>query len=207
MPRVAPAKRVHANAVDNLLASTEVFPMTAPAPKGRLGNGQLRRHKHAARDRRPFSPRTGLPQAEATVGGDPGTWYEQARAYTEVKWASLAPASRPVAEALVTATVALTARSAARPRARCYGRRCSPGRSTPPLATGFGAARAARVLTRIARWSLGDWPGHRLRSTRPRSACARRDTSASKAIASYSCGTPGCRCSSTGTPAWLSVSA
>ena len=44
MPRVALAKRVHANAVDNLLASTEVFPMTAPAPKGRLGNGQLRRH-------------------------------------------------------------------------------------------------------------------------------------------------------------------
>jgi hypothetical protein len=43
MPRVALAKRVHANAVDNLLASTEVFPMTAPAPKGRLGNGQLRR--------------------------------------------------------------------------------------------------------------------------------------------------------------------
>ena len=33
MPRVALAKRVHANAVDNLLASTEVFPMTAP--KGR----------------------------------------------------------------------------------------------------------------------------------------------------------------------------
>jgi hypothetical protein len=30
MPRVALAKRVHANAVDNLLASTEVFPMTAP---------------------------------------------------------------------------------------------------------------------------------------------------------------------------------
>jgi hypothetical protein len=67
MPRVALAKRVHANAVDNLLASTEVFPMTAPAPKGRLGNGQLRRHKDAVRDRRPFSPRTGLPEAEATV--------------------------------------------------------------------------------------------------------------------------------------------
>ena len=30
MPRVALAKRAHANAVDNLLASTEVFPMTAP---------------------------------------------------------------------------------------------------------------------------------------------------------------------------------
>lgn len=66
MPRVALAKRVHANAVDNLLASTEVFPMTAPAPKGRLGNGQLRLHKDAVRDRRPFSPRTGLPEAEAT---------------------------------------------------------------------------------------------------------------------------------------------
>jgi len=74
-------------------------------------------------------------------------------------------------------------------------------------AAGFRDARAARELTRITRWSLGDWPGHRLRSTRSRSACARRDTSASKAIASYSCGTPGCRCSSTGTPAWLSVSA
>ena len=107
MPRVALAKRVRANAVDNLLASTEVFPMTAPAPKGRLGNGQLRRHKDAVRDRRPFSPRTGLPEAEATVGEDPVTWYKQARASTEVKWASLAPASRrPVAEALVTVTVA-----------------------------------------------------------------------------------------------------
>lgn len=101
MPRVALAKRVHANAVDNLLASTEVFPMTAPAPKGRLGNGQLRRHEDAVRDRRSFSPRTGLPEAEATVGEDPVAWYKQARASTEVTWASLAPASRrPVAEAL-----------------------------------------------------------------------------------------------------------
>jgi hypothetical protein len=48
---------------------------------------------------------------------------------------------------------------------------------------------------------------HRLRSMRSRSLCARRDTSASKAMASYSCGTPGRRCSSTGTPARLSVSA
>ena len=205
MPRVALAKRVHASAVDNLLASTEVFPMT-PAPKGRLGNGQLRRHKHAARDRRPFSPRTGLPEAEATVGEDPVTWYKLAPT-PRSSGRAWPRASRPVAEDLVTATVALTARSAARPRARCYGRRCSPGRSTPPLATGFRDARAARALTRITRWSLGDWPGHRLSSTRPRSACARRDTSASKAIASYSCGTPGCRCSSTCTPAWLSVSA
>ena len=122
--------------------------MTAPAPKGRLGNGQLRRHKDAVRDRRPFSPRTGLPEAEATVGEDPVTWYKQARASTEVKWASLAPASRrPVAEALVTVTVALTARSAARPRARCYGRRCSPGRSTPPLATRSRRRRPPPHLT------------------------------------------------------------
>ena len=49
--------------------------------------------------------------------------------------------------------------------------------------------------------------GHRLLSTRWRSARARCETSALKAMASYSCGTPGCRCSSTGTPPWLRVSA
>ena len=51
MPRVALAKRVHANAVDNLLASTEVFPMTAPAPKGLTGKaaaGSTQRRKRSA---------------------------------------------------------------------------------------------------------------------------------------------------------------
>ncbi len=38
------------------------------------------------------------------------TWYEHARAYTEAKWANLAPISRrSLAEALVTVTIALTA--------------------------------------------------------------------------------------------------
>jgi acetyl esterase/lipase len=59
----------------------------------------------------------------------------------------------------------------------------------------------------LAGWSYDDnatgWnallgPGHEHREV---------DTSASKAMASYSCGTPGCRCNSTGTPARLSVSA
>jgi integrase len=73
-----------------------------------LADGFLDGLKDAARDRRPFSPRSGLPDAK-TAGGEPVTWYAHARAYAEAKWPSLAPVSRrSVAEALVTVTVALT---------------------------------------------------------------------------------------------------
>ena len=80
-----------------------------------LADGFLDDLKDAARDRRPFSPRTGLPAAE-TDGGETVTWYEHARAYAEAKWADLAPVSRrSVAEALVTVTVALTGKEKGAP--------------------------------------------------------------------------------------------
>jgi hypothetical protein len=59
-----------------------------------LADGFLTGLKDAARDRRPFSPRTGLPEAGTTQ--EMITWYEHARAYAEAKWANLArsPAGR-----------------------------------------------------------------------------------------------------------------
>src|SRR5271165_4298511 len=83
-----------------------------------LADGFLDGLKDAVRDRRPFSPRTGLPGAETTEG-ETITWYEHARAYTEAKWGNLAPVSRrSVAEALVTVTIALTAREPGTPEPR-----------------------------------------------------------------------------------------
>jgi integrase len=75
-----------------------------------LADGFLADLKDAVRDRRPFSPRTGLPQTE-TTDGEIITWYEHARAYAEAKWPNLAPVSRrSVAEALVTVTIALASK-------------------------------------------------------------------------------------------------
>jgi integrase len=83
-----------------------------------LADGFLDELKDAARDRRPFSPRTGLPATE-TVGGETVTWYEHARGYAEAKWAGLAPVSRrSLAEALVTVTVALTGKEKGAPEPR-----------------------------------------------------------------------------------------
>jgi len=80
-----------------------------------LAGGFLDDLRDAARDRRPFSPRTGLPAAETTEG-EMITWFEHARSYAEAKWASLAPVSRrSVAEALVTVTIALTAKEEGAP--------------------------------------------------------------------------------------------
>src|SRR5260370_38602427 len=80
-----------------------------------LADGFLDDLKDAVRDRRPFSPRTGLPAAE-TADGEMVTWYEHARSYAEAKWPSLAPVSRrSVAEALVTVTIALTVKERGAP--------------------------------------------------------------------------------------------
>ncbi len=50
-----------------------------------LADGFLDGLKDAVRDRRrPFNPRTGLPEAE-TTGDEMITWYAHARAYTEAK--------------------------------------------------------------------------------------------------------------------------
>ena len=87
--------------------------------KGRpLADGFLTGLKDAVRDRRPFNPRTGLPEAEVTED-ELITWYAHARAYTEVKWANLAPVSRrSVAEALVTVTIALSDKEPGAPEPR-----------------------------------------------------------------------------------------
>ena len=87
-----------------------------------LADGFLDNLKDAARDRRPFSPRTGLPATETTEG-ETVTWYEHARSYAEAKWPNLAPVSRrSVAEALVTVTIALTAKEKGAPEARVLRR-------------------------------------------------------------------------------------
>jgi integrase len=83
-----------------------------------LADGFLDGLKDAVRYRRPFNPRTGVPDAETTEG-EIITWYEHARAYTEVKWPNLAPVSRrSVAEALVTVTIALTSKEPGEPEAK-----------------------------------------------------------------------------------------
>ncbi len=102
-----------------------------------LADGFLDGLKDAVRDRRPFSPRTGLPGTEATEG-EMVTWYAHARAYAEAKWGGLAPVSRrSVAEALVTVTIALSAQGAgAPPEARVLRQALfALERSTPPPAT------------------------------------------------------------------------
>jgi hypothetical protein len=83
-----------------------------------LADGFLDGLKDAVRDRRPFDPRTGLPEAE-TTGDELVTWYTHARSYAEAKWPNLAPVSRrSVAGALVTVTVALTAKEPGAPDAK-----------------------------------------------------------------------------------------
>jgi len=83
-----------------------------------LADGFLDGLKDAVRDRRPFNPRTGLPEAD-TTGDELVTWYAHARSYAEAKWPNLAPVSRrSVAEALVTVTVALTAKEPGAPDAK-----------------------------------------------------------------------------------------
>ncbi len=83
-----------------------------------LADGFLDGLKDAARDRRPFNPRTGLPDAE-TTRDELITWYAHARSYTEAKWPNLAPVSRrSVAEALATVTIALTAKEPGAPEGK-----------------------------------------------------------------------------------------
>jgi len=87
-----------------------------------LADGFLDGLKDAVRDRRPFNPRTGLPDAE-TIEEEMITWYAHARAYTEAKWPNLAPVSRrSVAEALVTVTIALTTKEPGAPEPRMLRR-------------------------------------------------------------------------------------
>ena len=83
-----------------------------------LPDGFLTKLKDAIRDGQPFNPRTGLPEAEVTEE-ELISWYAHARAYTEVKWANLAPVSRrSIAEALVTVTIALSEKEPGAPEPR-----------------------------------------------------------------------------------------
>ena len=83
-----------------------------------LADGFLDGLKDAVRDRRPFNPRTGLPDA-GTTEEEMITWYGHARAYAAAKWPNPAPVSRrSVAEALVTVTIALTTKEPGAPEPR-----------------------------------------------------------------------------------------
>jgi len=117
-----------------------------------LADGFLDGLKDAARSRRPFSPRTGRPVAEPAEG-EPVTWYEHARAYAEAKWPNLAPVSRrSVAEALVTVTIALTAKQNGAPepkvlRRALFGWAFNPGarEQDPPREITAALGWAARA--------------------------------------------------------------
>jgi integrase len=80
-----------------------------------LADGFLTELKDAARSRQPFDTHTGLPRTSSD-DGEPVTWYQHARTYTEAKWPALAPVSRrSVAEALLTLTIALSAKERGAP--------------------------------------------------------------------------------------------
>ena len=139
--------------------------------KGRpLADGFLAGLKDAVRDRRPFNPRTGLPDT-GTAGGEQVTWYQHARAYTEAKWPNLAPVSRrSVAEALVTVTIALTAGERGGPEAKVlrqalFGWAFNPPPATPPRHprspppwTGPPASRCRSPRCRTPRPCGWRWP-------------------------------------------------
>ena len=119
-----------------------------------LADGFLTGLKDAARDRRSFSARTGLPEAE-TTGDEMVTWYQHARTYAEAKWPNLAPVSRrSVAEALVTVTIALTSKEPGAPeptvlRAALFGWAFNPAtreQAPPPeIAAALGCAGRASL--------------------------------------------------------------
>ena len=129
-----------------------------------LADGFLDDLKDAARDRRPFSPRTGLPAAETTEG-EMVTWYEHARSYAEAKWPSLAPVSRrSVAEALVTVTIALTAKEKGAPEPRVLRRALFAWAFNPATRE---RTRRARSPSPSAGWPAPPCPSARW-TTRPR---------------------------------------
>jgi hypothetical protein len=63
----------------------------------------------AARDGKPFDPATGLPAQPKPASRPDVTWYQHARAYSQMKWPDQAAKSRrSTAESLTTITLALT---------------------------------------------------------------------------------------------------
>jgi hypothetical protein len=75
-----------------------------------LADAFLTTLKDAARHGTPFDPGSGQPAPATLARPHAVTWYEHARAYSQVKWPDLAAKSRrSVAEALATITLALSA--------------------------------------------------------------------------------------------------
>jgi integrase len=78
-------------------------------PHKPLADAFLTTLKTAARDGTPFDPATGQPATPAAARAADVTWYDHARAYSQMKWPDLAAKSRrSTAEALTTITLALT---------------------------------------------------------------------------------------------------
>ena len=78
-----------------------------------LADGFTARLKTAISDHLPFDENTGLPPAAGHAAAS-RSWYDHARAYTEMKWPHLAATSRrSAAEALTTVTEALAPRRGA----------------------------------------------------------------------------------------------
>src|SRR5262249_20317365 len=110
--------------------------------------------KDAVRDRRPFNPRTGLPEAE-TNGDEMVTWYQHARTYAETKWPNLAPVSRrSVAEALVTVTIALSAKEPGAPQGKVLRQALSGWAFTPATRDTSPPEKIAAALDWAERASL-----------------------------------------------------
>jgi integrase len=111
--------------------------------------------KDAARDGKPFDPATGLPARPTPAHALAVTWYEHARAYSQMKWPDLAAKSRrSTAEALTTITLALTAprRKAPGPdllRRALFGYAFNAASATRPV-----PAEITRALDWIAKASL-----------------------------------------------------
>ncbi len=84
-------------------------------PARPLADGFAAELKNAIRCRQPFDEATGLP-AQPGHAAPARSWYDHARAYTDMKWPQLAATSRrSAAEALTTVTAALATRRGAAP--------------------------------------------------------------------------------------------
>jgi len=124
-------------------------------PTKALADAFLVTLKDAARDGKPFDPATGLPAKPRPAGQPDVTWYEHARAYTQMKWPDLAPKSRrSAAEALTTITVVLTDRRRTAPdpaalRRALFGYAFNAASTSRPV-----PAEITRALDWIAKASL-----------------------------------------------------
>jgi hypothetical protein len=100
------------------------------------------------------------------------TWYEHARAYAEAKWAGMALVSRwPVAEALVTVTIALTTKEKCAPELRvlqqalfAWAFNPATRKQVPPREAAAALGWGARASLHVRRWTTR--PRYGLRSAR-----------------------------------------